>query len=101
MSKKQGWGGARANSGRKPKQRPPAADAAPGEAFSTEHIPDLSVTDIRRILGAILANPKMPASARVSAGRALLGRDDAAGGEASAAADLNRRTLEILNRGAH
>jgi hypothetical protein len=98
-----GRGGARPKAGRPKKVRqaempPGAPDPAPRPAFSTQHIPDLTATDVRRLLATILLNPAMPPTARVAAGRALLGRDDGSGAEAAAAAELHRKTLEILNR---
>jgi hypothetical protein len=101
MSKKN-WGGKRANAGRKPKVReaelPPAAEPAPRKAFSNASLPDLTEADVRRILGAILISSKMPPTARVSAGRALLGRDAGDNARARADAELHRHALEILNR---
>jgi hypothetical protein len=93
-----GRGGQRPNQTGRPKkvreaELPPAAGPA-----STEAIPDLTATDVRRVLSLILLDKTAPPTARVSAGRALLGSDDAAGAEDAAAAELHRKTLEILNR---
>jgi hypothetical protein len=97
MSKKEGWGGKRANSGRKPIVREAELPPAPGEAFSTASLPDLTDTDVRRILATILLNPQMPPTARVSAGRALLGRDAGDTVETSAESKLHQHALEILH----
>lgn len=98
-----GRGGKRPNQNGRPRkvreaELPPAAEPAPWKAFSTENIPDLTVLDVRRILTTILLNAAMPPTARVSAGRALLGRDDGGSAEAVAEAKLHQHALEILNR---
>jgi hypothetical protein len=98
-----GHGGRRANQNGRPRKvreadLAPAAEPGPRKAFSTENIPDLTVLDVRRILTTILLNSQMPPTARVSAGRALLGRDDGGGAEAVAEAKLHQHALEILNR---
>ncbi len=85
---KHGRGGARVGAGRPPRLRPEILPA------------ELDPSTIRRVLGTIVLDDRATASARVNAARALLGVDSSATNPraASSLADLDRKTLEILNR---
>jgi hypothetical protein len=91
-SRKLGRGGKRPGAGRKPKATVLAATLA-------------EPLDPRRVLEEIAADRLSPASARVNAARALLAaqnaKPNAADASAARADDVERRTLEILNRRTH
>jgi hypothetical protein len=93
-SKNIGRGGKRANAGRKPKPKLPLP--AP-EAAGV----DPAAVDPRRVLAGIAIDPNLPASARVAAARALMRPEEPETVEQARQSDLDRRTLEIMQRRPH